>query len=166
MKTSKQLKSPAIMKHVLFLLDLCEKFLQTKTFYPALPFMKGQNFFFLKKVFIRPKLFTLPFPFTLPLLTAMSLQPKLKKGVLDPTLATGQPAGQCYKPDRSPPAWGDLLAAEQSVKRNDVENTKYGNSYLNGGKNKLFKAMGKTPTQLGKEKRVVSSAQAQVKCDR
>lgn len=35
-----------------------------------------------------------------------------------------------------------------------------------GEKNKLFKAMGKTPTQLGKEKRVVSSAQAQVKCDR
>ena len=36
MKTSKQLESPAVMKRMLFLLDLCERFIQTKTFYHSL----------------------------------------------------------------------------------------------------------------------------------
>jgi len=107
----------------------------------------------------------------------MCLQPKATVGVLDPTLATGQvgSAARCSppvtEPDRSPSLGGlaflcSLLQAEHRRvvhKRNDVENIEY-NSYLNVKKKNYINR--EKPTQLGNEKRVVSSAQAQVKHNR
>lgn len=121
MKTSKQLKSPDIMKLVLFLPDLCESLFRPNHF--TLPFKEYQSFFLKKKkVFIRPKLFALLFlPFTLPLPTAMSLQCKEKNEGVGQCLGNGL-GGQAVLravPARcwgqsTPPAYEDLRFSVQT----------------------------------------------------